>query len=201
MPHTRKHCLWKHDAFSEEAFVGLAFGLSVLLAGCGGSSLQPTPAPSPVTKPVTWIEQDIEHEGMKISLGHRGQEPVAAITRDGQPIANAMVFCTLLSAGGEVATVYESPSGKGPACTHQAASNSKSAFALFCRRLRRSGRVRSVSRQNNAKTMGSLWTIPAAGVTAEPPVDQQWARKYAIELMCWTLWLWFNGSVLPHHAS
>jgi hypothetical protein len=45
---------------------------------------------------------------MKISLGHRGQEPVAAITQDGQPVANAMVFCS----SGEVATVYESPNGK-----------------------------------------------------------------------------------------
>lgn len=92
---------------------GLPLGL-LLLAGCGENASQPPAAPPPAANPVTWIEQDIEHEGMKISLGHRGQEPVAAITRDGQPVANAMVFCTLLSAGGEVATVYESPAGTEP---------------------------------------------------------------------------------------
>jgi hypothetical protein len=81
--------------------------------------------PPPSAKPLIWIEKDIQHEGMTISLGYRGQaeegergvEPIATITRDGQPVANAMVFCSLLAAddqamGDEAATLYEPPVGK-----------------------------------------------------------------------------------------
>jgi hypothetical protein len=99
----------------------------LLLAGCGGNSSQPSPAPPSTTKPLTWIEKDIQHEGMTISLGYRGPaeggergvEPIATIIRDGQSVANAMVFCSLLSAddqamGDEAATLYEPPAGKEP---------------------------------------------------------------------------------------
>jgi len=68
---------------------------------------------------VTWVESDIEHEGAKIALGRRGDEPVTAITRDGKPVANAMVFCTPLTADGEpaddeAATTFEPAAGKDP---------------------------------------------------------------------------------------
>lgn len=63
---------------------------------------------------------------MTISLGHRDAnqhedgwlEPIVAITKDGRPVADAMVFCRLVSTpksapvGDEIATVYEvDPSG------------------------------------------------------------------------------------------
>lgn len=65
------------------------------------------------------MEQDIEHEGAEISLGRRGEEPVAAITRDGKPVANAMVFCSPLDGDGkpigdEAATTYEAAAGNAP---------------------------------------------------------------------------------------
>jgi hypothetical protein len=68
---------------------------------------------------VTWVESDIEHEGVKISLGHRGDVPAVALVRDGKPVANAMVFCTPLTGDGqpaddEVATIYEPAAGKDP---------------------------------------------------------------------------------------
>ena len=98
---------------------GLVLALS-LLAGCGSTTnAPPSPPPPPPGPAATWVESDIEHEGAKIALGHRGDEPVAAITRDGKPVANAMVFCTLLTAEGEpadeeVATTYEPAAGKDP---------------------------------------------------------------------------------------
>ncbi len=68
-----------------------------------------------------WVEKETRHEGVMIELGYRVTsddgaqwlEPVAKLTRDGVPVANAMVFNSLVSSGGsdvigqEVATVYE----------------------------------------------------------------------------------------------
>lgn len=102
----------------------LLLSLPALLAGCTGNS----PAPSETQPPLAWVEKDIVHEGTKISLGHRSHphnaerwlEPVATISRDGKPVANAMVFNSLLAADGsqvvveEVATVYEPPAGESP---------------------------------------------------------------------------------------
>lgn len=95
------------------------------LAALSGCMCNSQPASPGIAAPV-WIEEGIEHEGMKISLGQRGQrsdaerwvEPVAAITRDGKPVASAMVFSSLISADGtvigdEAATVYESPGEAG----------------------------------------------------------------------------------------
>lgn len=70
---------------------------------------------------VEWVEKGIAHEGFTIDLGYRIEdadgtqsvEPVAKITRDKAPVANAMVFNSLVPAAGgeatgeEVATVYE----------------------------------------------------------------------------------------------
>ena len=68
---------------------------------------------------VVWVEKGIAHEDVVIDFGYRNEvadgvrwiEPVAVITRDGKPVANAMVFNSLASAGGgsvteEVATRY-----------------------------------------------------------------------------------------------
>ncbi|MCH7728795.1 MAG: hypothetical protein IH991_20270 [Planctomycetes bacterium] len=68
-----------------------------------------------------WVEKGIRYEAVIIDLGYRDKvadgarwlEPVAMITRDRAPVANAMVFNSLVSAdssdviGEEVATVYE----------------------------------------------------------------------------------------------
>jgi hypothetical protein len=79
-----------------------------------------------------WVEEGIEHAGMKISLGYRGAaaadsdvEPIAAITQNGKPVAGAMVFTSLVAAGsdtknrepttGEAATVFEPAGGQTPA--------------------------------------------------------------------------------------
>jgi hypothetical protein len=107
--------------------------LAALLAGCGSN---PESSPALPAKPgaaekhssVVWIERDIEHEGSMISLGYRDQskadtplEPVTAITRDGKPVADAMVFNRLVDAdtgdglGDEVATIYEPSPGSDPA--------------------------------------------------------------------------------------
>jgi hypothetical protein len=79
---------------------------------------------------VTWIERDLEVEGIKIAVGHRlrlgkpvsWREPVVVITKNGKPVANAMVFCQLVSPDGpstfgeEEATVFEPASHGDPAC-------------------------------------------------------------------------------------
>lgn len=99
--------------------------LLALVAGCEHRSSTPTET----TDPLEWVERGIEHKGLAIALGYRrgresverSFEPVASITRDGKPVADAMVFCRLLSADGrvtlrdEVATVYEPSVGRDPA--------------------------------------------------------------------------------------
>ena len=88
-----------------------------LILGCNRSDSVPPDGKAPPT----WVEEGIEHNGMAVSLGYRGDgpsggnsfEPVAMITRDGTPVASAMVFNALVSAkgsepmGDEMATVYE----------------------------------------------------------------------------------------------
>jgi hypothetical protein len=97
---------------------------SLFAAGCGGSSTGPR---------ATWVEENIAHDDVKISLGYRGQklqpggsiEPVALITREGKPVANAMVFVSLASAEAttdtlpDVPAVYE-PTGHPPGAYAQA---------------------------------------------------------------------------------
>lgn len=96
----------------------VAIGLVMIaaLVGCWRSTNSiPGGGPPPV-----WVEKEIEHAGMTLSLGYRGDapqagkafEPVAMITRDGRPVADAMVFVSLLDgaeadAGEDQATVYE----------------------------------------------------------------------------------------------
>lgn len=74
-------------------------------------------------------EQDVEHAGYVIKLGHHGEhlhageevEPAVSIEKDGEPVADAQVFNALASADGaavvadEVATVYEPPTAEEPA--------------------------------------------------------------------------------------
>lgn len=73
---------------------------------------------SPLDAGVTWIKQGITYEDVTIDLGYRQSDtdtagaltPLAVITRDGIPVANAMVFCSLVDDAGEgteSATVYE----------------------------------------------------------------------------------------------
>jgi len=107
-----------------------SFALATLLAGCGSNPPDTPGKPGPAETPpaVTWVEKEIEHAGNTISLGVRAEpkstsslEPVVAITRDGKPVDNAMVFDRLVSAddgqprGDEVATVYEPAAGSEPA--------------------------------------------------------------------------------------
>ena len=106
--------------------LALAIGIAGLVAGCGRSVSTPATAPRPL---LLWVEEGIEHAGMKISLGYRGStaaadsdvEPIAAITHDGEPVASAMVFTSLVAADsdakkrepttGEAASVFE-PAGE-----------------------------------------------------------------------------------------
>jgi hypothetical protein len=95
------------------------------LAGCSGCRFQPAGS----LERIVWIEQGIVHDGMTIALGYRGEEmqggsslePVASILRGGEPVADAMVFNSLVSAdgkgtfGGEAATVYEPADSSHPA--------------------------------------------------------------------------------------
>jgi hypothetical protein len=107
-----------------------AIGIAALVVGCGRSFTPPAAAPPP---PLLWVEEGIERAGMKISLGYRGAtatvdrsvEPVAAITHNGEPVAGAMVFTSLVRGGSdatnrepttdEVATVYEPAGEQTPA--------------------------------------------------------------------------------------
>ena len=110
------------------------FALSTLvLVGLlvfGGCPRSASPDAENAAPPPVWVEKDIDHHGSTIALGFRGGltddgvEPIAAITRDGQPVAGAMVFVRLVPAGGEaatgasvdeVATLYEPASEPAPA--------------------------------------------------------------------------------------
>jgi len=81
-----------------------------------------------------WQRKDIEHEGYVISLGHHGEqlyadheaEPAVMVEKDGEPVANAFVFVTLLDVSGEnviteeQGTTYEPPIPAEPAHYAQA---------------------------------------------------------------------------------
>ena len=88
--------------------------LPLALVGCFGTS----PESQVKVPPPTWVEKDIAHEDVVISLGSRERRPVAGISRGGKPAADAMVFCARVDGeggevvGNEAATVYEtSPDG------------------------------------------------------------------------------------------
>jgi hypothetical protein len=90
------------------------------LIGCG-TSKPSSPSKPANAEPIVWLEEGLDCEGAKVSVGYRGSkpkggaslEPVVSITRDGSPVADAMVFDRLVSAdgqtthGAEAATVYE----------------------------------------------------------------------------------------------
>ncbi len=96
-----------------------------LVAGCTCNS----PDSSATAEPIVWVEKGITHEDVVIDLGYRDSgngsvrriEPVAKITRKGKPVANALVFSSLVSdrasnsAGEESATVYEHSPGSNAA--------------------------------------------------------------------------------------
>lgn len=76
-----------------------------------------------------WQREGIEHKGHVIALGHHGihphageeLEPAVMITKDGEPVADAQMFVTLLDGAGEnvlteeQATVYEPQTPDEPA--------------------------------------------------------------------------------------
>ncbi|MCG6156369.1 hypothetical protein [Rubinisphaera margarita] len=78
---------------------------------------------------LVWEGEPETHAGMTILLGHHGQhlhageevEPAVAITRDGQPVADAKVFNALINGedksviAAEVPTVYEPETPEEPA--------------------------------------------------------------------------------------
>ncbi len=83
---------------------------------------------------LVWQRSDLEYEGYVISLGHHGKqlfagheaEPAVMITKNGEPVADAKVFVTLIDAAGEdviteeQATVYEPTTAEEPAHYAQA---------------------------------------------------------------------------------
>jgi hypothetical protein len=83
---------------------------------------------------LVWQRADLEHEGYVISLGHHGKqlyaghsaEPAVMVTRNGEPVADAKVFVTLLDSTGkevivsEQATIYEPTTAEEPAHYAQA---------------------------------------------------------------------------------
>lgn len=105
----------------------LVCSLMIPLGGCA----QGTPQTRPTVQPLVWSEKNIEFQGATIDLGFRevaapgrSVEPVAAITRDGAPIAGAMVFISLVASGGsesaqrssdEASALYEPPGEQTPA--------------------------------------------------------------------------------------
>lgn len=101
-------------------------GVVLLAAAFAGCKPSPTNNAAP-TNNITWLEEGNSFEGLTIAVGFRGildpggeeLEPILAISKDGQPVADAMVFDQFAIAGEdgtfnwEVPTVYEpSPDGK-----------------------------------------------------------------------------------------
>jgi hypothetical protein len=78
---------------------------------------------------LVWEGEPKNHNGLEIKLGHHGKhlhageevEPAVSITRAGQPVSDAKVFNSLLSADGgtvlaeEVATIFEPTTADEPA--------------------------------------------------------------------------------------
>jgi hypothetical protein len=78
---------------------------------------------------LVWVKKDVENSGFTISLGQHGDhfhigdmiEPAATIQKDGQDVADAEVYNSLVSSDGatvlveEVKTVYEPKTADEPA--------------------------------------------------------------------------------------
>lgn len=99
---------------------------------------------------LVWVEDDIEHEGFVLALGHHGKhlhaltnvEPAVSITRDGTAVADAKVFNSLVSADGEevireeVPTIYEPKTEDEPAHYAQGKRHMPKGAAQFIIRFR-----------------------------------------------------------------
>jgi hypothetical protein len=99
---------------------------------------------------LVWVEEDIEHEGFVLALGHHGKhlhalmnvEPAVSITRDGVAVADAKVFNSLVSADGEevireeVPTIYEPETDEEPAHYAQGKRHIPKGSAQFIIRFR-----------------------------------------------------------------
>jgi hypothetical protein len=100
---------------------GILFTL-ILLSGCARTAREHPIENATTEDSVVWLEEGLGFSGMTIAFGHRNGklqpgdwlEPTVAITRDGQIVADAMVFYQLATSDGsstigdEVATVFES---------------------------------------------------------------------------------------------
>lgn len=99
---------------------------------------------------LVWVEEDFEHEGFVLALGHHGKhlhaasfvEPAVSITRDGEAVADAKVFNSLLAADGEevireeVPTIYEPETEDEPAHYAQGKLHMPKGSAQFIIRFR-----------------------------------------------------------------
>jgi hypothetical protein len=102
-------------------------------SGCTRTASESSIEEASAESSAVWLEEDLEFEGMTIAFGHRGRhvragdwlEPIVAITKDGKPLVDAMVFNQLVTTddpstiSDEVATVFEPASGGTPACYAQ----------------------------------------------------------------------------------
>ncbi|MEO8495343.1 MAG: hypothetical protein ABI614_09750 [Planctomycetota bacterium] len=113
-------------------FAGLLLTL-ISVSGCSRTAPVKSVEKATAADSTIWLEEGLEFEGATIAFGHRGQqavagewlEPTVAITKDGKPVADAMVFYQLVTPDGmstlgdEVATVFEQASDGTPACYAQ----------------------------------------------------------------------------------
>ena len=102
-------------------------------SGCTRTASESSIEQATAESSAVWLEEDLEFAGMTIAFGHRGRhvkagdwlEPIVAITKDGKPLADAMVFNQLVASddqstiSDEVATVFEPASSGTPACYAQ----------------------------------------------------------------------------------
>lgn len=97
----------------------------IVFAGAGGCARRsPSEIASPTEVAILWLDEGRDVDGVKVKVGRRLEEapetgilePVVSLTHEGKPVADAMVFVQLVTAGGEGA------SGEEAACVYEAAS-------------------------------------------------------------------------------
>lgn len=87
---------------------------------------------------LVWVGEPREHAGTTIQLGHHGRhlhagqkvEPAVSITRDGEPVSDAKVFNSLLSADGETVLAKEVPTIFEPTTEEEPAHYAQGALAI-----------------------------------------------------------------------
>lgn len=106
---------------------GIAAILWLTAVGCNPAAAPVKSGKNPPETPAVWLERGLKIDDMTVEIGYRNREgiqPVIAITKEGKPVADAMVFVQLLSTGEqaqsspELATVFETDGqGKSVYCT------------------------------------------------------------------------------------